>query len=484
MSQEKHLSIADITRELNSGPATIKFILKRFNPWLPFDRIGGQHQYSRNTIPILIKIKESLEAGMLPSEIDQELETSSLANSDTTIDSASDRMEEIHFQKMDNEDIRVSRDGLDLIKSLFDDMAIQQNRVACAHEKRAEAEERKAAAIEKRAEAEEKKALAMNNIAAALKEMSHHRASDSQAGQAAIQAAQVLTIDESAMDESAIDDSIDDFIGETNGEFGDDSNAEIELPHHSEIGQQDDNNLPDSLFDLLETTDIEMDDLSSLIDNEEVLMDNEEMLGIDDLAKLLDDPMSHPDMIDDLSVLIDTVSTDTTSTNTVSIRDVAETQEMDNLSLLIEQPKENQQTALQMDDLSLLIEPSAANAKEAVDKVPLESDDLSLLIEPDTAAPDSAVGPMAAADPLDSMDNLTALIDEPPSLKPAVTPKENLKEYKAAVMKIIIALKKEGLSAEESTGRLNHDNVQTISGKPRWSEKAISQIYKFIDSAS
>ncbi len=81
------------------------------------------------------------------------------------------------------------------------------------------------------------------------------------------------------------------------------------------------------------------------------------------------------------------------------------------------------------------------------------------------------------------MDDLTALVDETPSLKPDITPEENLKEYKAAVMKIILGLKTQGLNAEESTIRLNQDGVQTISGKSEWSEKAISQIYNFIDSA-
>jgi len=50
MNQEKSLSITDIARELNFGIVTLKFILKRFRPWLSFERIDGHHYYSRNTI--------------------------------------------------------------------------------------------------------------------------------------------------------------------------------------------------------------------------------------------------------------------------------------------------------------------------------------------------------------------------------------------------------------------------------------------------
>ena len=81
------------------------------------------------------------------------------------------------------------------------------------------------------------------------------------------------------------------------------------------------------------------------------------------------------------------------------------------------------------------------------------------------------------------MDDLSALLDKTPSLKPDITPEENLKEYKAAVMKTILQLKTDGVSPKEATRRLNEDGVQTISGKSQWSEMAISQIYKFIDSA-
>ena len=456
MIQEKPLSIIEITQELNVGTATIKFILKRFSQWLPFDRIDGHHYYSRNTIPVLIKIKESMDAGMLPSEIDQELKTFPQKDSDHGTDS--------YFSKQPNEDIRISKDGLSLIKLLFDDIAIQQNRVATAHEKRAAAEERKATAIEKRAEAEEKKAMAMNNIANALQEMNRHRINDSQAGEIAFQAAQVMTVDETS------------------------DIALPELNNNEQVNEQEDISeiftSPDPSFDLLEASEIDMDDLSDLI-KEEMLLDDplvgvqnipgkmeeqpekkgpkpddlyalidqkiEEAPGLDDLSKLLD-PEPHLDDMDDLSTLIDTISTQGTRETDPKI---------DDLSLLID---DISSAKTPVDNLSLLVKPQ----KKEQAQISVEIDDLSLLIEPEPLAP---------------LDDLAALISDTPSLKPDITPEKNLKEYKAAVMKTILSLKTEGLNAKESTNRLNQDGVQTISGKPKWSEKAISQIYKFIDSA-
>ncbi len=455
MTREKPLSIMEITQELNLGIATIKFILKRFSPWLPFERANGLQNYSPKLIPLLIKIKESLEAGMLPSEIDQELKTSKQANSDTMTDK--------YFMENPNENW-VSKDGLSLIKSLFDDIAVHQNRVATAHEKRAEAEERKASAIEKRAEAEEKKAMAMNNIANALQEMNQHRINDSQTREVALQAAQVLAVDETKQDTS---------------------------PELNDPGQQDTVfNSPPS-FDLLEASEIDMDDLSDLIEDDMLLDDplvdvqnisgiiktddlyalidqdkiqpadpspmaqkkKEEALQLDDLSKLLDPTPyqePHQDDIDDLSELIDTVSAQGPPAR-----------KLDDLSLLIDDISSSDTP---VDNLSLLIEPPVTKDEA---QVPVEIDNLSLLI----------------ATTQEPMDDLTAQIDVTPSLKPIITPEENLKEYKAAVMKIILGLKTQGLNAKESTIRLNQDGVQTISGKSKWSEKAISQIYYFIDSA-
>ncbi|MCG8563923.1 MAG: hypothetical protein MI747_02470, partial [Desulfobacterales bacterium] len=74
--------------------------------------------------------------------------------------------------------------------------------------------------------------------------------------------------------------------------------------------------------------------------------------------------------------------------------------------------------------------------------------------------------------------------EEPtPSIKPGITPQEDMGKYKAEIMKIMIQMKKDGLTAEETAQRFNGEGVQTLSGKPEWSVKAISKIYSFIDAA-
>jgi len=192
----------------------------------------------------------------------------------------------------------------------------------------------------------------------------------------------------------------------------------------------------------------QLDDLTALIDQEPQPINpvkEPKMPEIDNLSLLLE-PIPAPADLDDLSTLIDRVSTQVSP----------KTDLCQDLSVL--------------DDLSLLIDGSASLETP-------ELDDLSLLITPDAKIHKS----LPPTD--DPMDDLSALIGDTPSLRPDITPEENLKEYKAAVMKIIIGLKTQDLSAEETTKRLNRDGVQTISGKSQWSEKAISQIYKFIDSA-
>ncbi len=500
MNPEKPLSISDIARELNSGIVTLKFILKRFSPWLPFDRIDGHHYYSRNTIPVLIKVQESLEAGLLPSEIDQELKTGSqessppIKSSPEKVDpEKSDSKRDHDFPEHPHQDIRISKDGLTLIKSMFDDIAVLQNRVATAHEKRANAEEKKAVAIEKRAEAEEKKANAMNNIANALQEMNQHRRLDSPTREMARQAALAMTLDETNPDMGLADLEDTGDPGQNDyPEIFDSPDPPIDLLEASDI-QMDDlsdlieadillgdplvgvQNIPGDIMshppeDSPQTIKIEpeLDDLAALIDQEPQPVNptkEEKVTEIDDLARLLE-PTPEPEKLDNLSALIDTISTQASpETNRCPGLSL-----LDDLSLLIDDSAPLKTPEL--DNLSLLIETPTTEESHT----PVVLDDLSLLITPDSTVPGSLL-------PIDPIDDLGILISDPPSLKPDITPEENLKEYKAAVMKIIIGLKTENLSAQETTRRLNLDGVQTISGKSQWSEQSISQIYKFIDSA-
>ena len=72
MTREKLLSVLDIAEKLNTGKATIKFMLRRFKKWLPYELINGQPFYHPDeTVKRLFIIQESLNMGMLPSNIEK-----------------------------------------------------------------------------------------------------------------------------------------------------------------------------------------------------------------------------------------------------------------------------------------------------------------------------------------------------------------------------------------------------------------------------
>ncbi len=496
MTQAHSLTINEIIKELNIGRATVKFILKRFSQWLPFDRINGDHHYSPRTIPTLIRIRDLLDQGILPSEIENTLTeepTEELPETD------------MHLQANPDKDIRMSKDALGFIQSLFTDIKGHQSRIAVAHEKRAEAEERKAVAIEKRAEAEEKKADAMNNIAAALQEMNRQRATDSETWEIAGQAAQALTLAETGS-----------------------PNDTVETDHDSLLDPELD---VEDLFDLIDlepadmgTDDIQLDDLSLLVDTpglstedqddlsalidtvpeeevpgnelDDLLVNDAPLPEPDDLTRLVDD-LSDSQGLDDLSSLVDN---DEAAGNESA-------QELDDLLQLID--TEDTAADIALDDLSLLVSSAPTAPTDATDAPDL--DDLSQLVELAVDLPEEDMDDLGALmDESDSqvaqapMDDLSALVGKPtgkptgkpvgkpaddnakparPSLKPNISPEQDPGKYKAAVMKIIIQLKNQGLSARETTERLNQDQVATLSGKPTWKEKTIQKTYGFIDSA-
>jgi hypothetical protein len=489
------LSVSDIAKELNSGKATIKFLLKRFQKWLPSELADGHFQYPGTCIKTVIFIIENLDAGVLPADIEKKL--GALSDSDPS-SSSLDNIFDTFAKPSQNEDIRLSNDGLVLLKSLFSDIGEQQKRIAIAHEKRAEAEERKAVAIEKRAGAEEKKAEAMNNIASALQEMNKLRVSDPETMQIAHDTATVIV-----NDEKDLQDSSEKNINESQVEHQDiqpDISVEIQSETQSEI-QIDDLSLlineeqeietidevsteTDDLSLLLdensETTDVQpLDDLSQLID---VPSDMEQPVQeLDNLAELIEDKPSDngdSEQLDDLSLLIgssDPVDVPAEVPAEVPVESHAEDDQnkdeqvtLDDLSKLIDEPSNQTQPAQDMDDLSQLIdEPSDTdNHDQELDNLasPIDSD------SPDSNSPE--------------IDDLSKPIDDDtPEIKLDITPEEDLGKYKAAVMKIIIGLKTDGLDVEEATNRLNQNSIKTLSGKPDWSQKAITQIYKFIESA-
>jgi hypothetical protein len=87
------------------------------------------------------------------------------------------------------------------------------------------------------------------------------------------------------------------------------------------------------------------------------------------------------------------------------------------------------------------------------------------------------------------MDDLAALLDEPAAekkriTKPSTTPEQNFEAYKSEIIAIVVNLKKQGMDAEQATAALNEEGIRTLSGKGLWSTKAISQVYRLIDSAT
>lgn len=467
MTREELLSVSDIAEELNMGKATVKFLLKRFEKWLPYDSIDGKPFYPAKTVRTLFTIQEGLNAGLLPSKVEDSLETLRSSQPEDVLTLNPSR----------KEDIRLSNDGLFLLKSLFHEIGDKQERIAAAHEKRAVVEERKAIAIEKRAEAEVKKADAMNNIAAALQEMNKLRAGDPSVQQIAHQTATVIAAGEADQQDTLIEtDDISNTIQNSDvfdemdtdlSSLLDEDNLVEEFSVVDELSDTSEQELDDtdSLSDFHE--DLQIDDLSSLIEKE-TQKTEDSSIELDDLSALLSDPEEKTDVkMDDLSILLDKEP----------IKNIVE-EPLDNLSMLID-------TIPEEDEIP----------KDTAPDQPEPMNDLKELIDPDEKLDDLS----KLIDDSPPLDDLAKLIDnqekvkeplskkeEPedtPAIKIDISPEEDLEKYKAAVMKIILELKTQGLSAQETTDRLNKNNIKTMSGKPEWSQKAISQIYKFIASA-
>ncbi len=466
MSREITLSVADIAKELNAGKATIKFLLKRFQQWLPFKLIDGLPLYPHTTLKKIILIQENLEAGFLLSAIEEKLD--SFSNLDTSDFNSSDFLDTF-VNSSQNGDIRLSNDGLILLKSLFNDIGEQQKRVAMAHEKRTDAEERKAIAIEKRAGAEEKKAQAMNNIANALQEMNKLRRSDPETIQIAHETATVIAIDEDTNFQKNRENLQD---KNENAQVND-----LPLPIKEEQKSEPINDDLPQLGDLSllldekrDSKEVGLDDLSALIDTS-LDMDQPEQ-EMDNLSALIDDKLSNNTefgQMDDLSLLIDSPSEKIDKTEGKETQVTADqATELDDLSKLIDEPSDQEDQ--DMDDLSLLIDESADNKQSPDPKL----DNLASLIESDSPKTDD-LAQLIADDPKP--------VNVKQKIKVDITPEEDLEKYKAVIMEIIIELKTDGMDVEETTNRLNKNRIKTLSGKPEWTQKAISQIYKFIESA-
>ncbi len=509
------------------GKATIKFILKRFKNWIPSESSDGQSVYPHHALTMIAIAQEKLDMGILPSQIEKQLEEQIHVLPNTDASSVPETIQ--------NGDIRLSQDGLQLLKSVFNDIGEQQRKIAKAHEKRANAEERKAVAIEKRAVAEEKKAQAMNNIASALQEMNQIRSTlDPTTQQIAHQAVSVIAEDELSFDspndinddhnDDLVDDDIDDLINDDHldnlASLIDQDDILDDLSFKDDLTEIDEINF-DNIEKIVDTDSIpELDDLAELISEDQGIFENEltddVIEDLDSLSNLIDEPPIIDMQIDDLSKLIDDQPSETGSSSgqlddlsklidAVSGSDDKKTipDGMDNLSDLLENNSTDigVSVPVKMDDLSLLIE-TPDNQIQPQD----ELDDLSLLIDTNDSLQESGeeisdthVNDAPAAS-VPKLDDLSKLIDKKetstvngdkreennpmPKIQLDISPDEDLGKYKAAIMKVIIGLKTDGNDAKITTNILNKNKVKTLSGKPEWTQKAITQIYKFIESAS
>nr|WP_320193186.1 MerR family transcriptional regulator [uncultured Desulfobacter sp.] len=540
MTRSTLLTIKDLINELNLGKATLKFILHQFSPWIPTQIVNNETYYTEQAVTTLLKIKKFLDTGMLPEQIEtflaQEAEMLKAAAkypADTPpkdpIDLASASMLKDMFQVYIEKQDRIAQAQENLVRV--------EDRKADAMEKRAAAEEKKADALTNIARALQEMNQRHSTVPQAMEVAG--RAVESIALEESPQPAENLLDTDFDEDDYFSEDPLpmeDPFqdqdqdhedIGDTDFSNMDDLSL---LVNETALTPEDIDDLsslinsvsdPSSALDDLEslldetpstsevsTASHDMDDLSKLVDSDESLSDsndhaaddkNDNENDLDDLFSLVDMDADVPkdvtESTDDLSRLIDPEGDTITG-------------DLDDLFALIEKPEQTQET---MDDLSLLVNDADKESGQATSGDDIRTDDLwSLVPDADNSSPKIQAQGEQSVDSSE-MDNLSALIDiapddspipddttsgdqdivddptesplDTPSIKPNISPDQDMKKYKAAVMKIIIELKEQGLTAQETTDRLNRDDVATLSGKPTWGLKAIEKIYGFINSA-
>ena len=494
MTRSKLLTIEALIGELDIGKATLKFILHRFSPWLATQMVNDETCYTEQAVTTLLKIKKFLDTGMLPEQVE-----ASLAQEAEMLKATA----KLQHPASNQGTIPVDIESASMFKDILQIFIEKQDRIALAQEALSRVEERKADAMEKRAAAEEKKADAMINIARALQEMNQRYSAAPQAMEIAGHAVETLALEESSgLDESLLDTTFD----KNEHLFEDPAPMEDQFKDqdHKDLGDIRSHDM-DDLSLLVNGTALtleDIDDLSSLVDSvsdpnsdldalESLLKETPSAPETNNLSKLVDSDLSSSNSLDnedDLDDLFRLVGMDT---------DVQKAfhEDLDDLSTLIEPAGEK--AAANSDDLSALVGKSA-QSREAMD-------DLSTLIESASDEHTGNVDDLSAlvgkpAQSQEAMDDLSTLVADPgetseqvspemdtqvketPSIKPDILPDQDRGKYKAAVMKIIIELKGQGLTAQQTTDRLNHDDVATLSGKPAWGLKAIDKIYGFIDS--
>jgi len=537
MTHSTLLTIEDLIEELNMGKATLKFILHQFSPWLTTQIVNDETYYTEQAVTTLLKIKKFLDTGMLPEQIE-----TSLAQEAQMLKAAAS----VQHPAGNQGEIPVGIESVSMFKDMFQVYIEKQDRIALAQESLTRVEERKADAMEKRAGAEEKKAAAMTNIALALQEMNQRHSQTPEAMEIAGRAVETLALEESpGLDKSLLDTNFDE--KEDLLEDPVPMEDPFKYRDHEDLGDIGSSNMDDLSLLVNETalTPEDIDDLSSLInsvsdpysdlDDLESLLEEEPSApeinhpsnDMDDLSKLVDSDLSSSnfpenkendkdDDVDDLFSLVD-MDLNAPQDFNENIDDLSKLIEpadekavadLDDLSTLIGEPAQPQAP---MDDLFSLVDDSGEKSGQVTPEVAPRTDDLWSLVSDAESSNRERQGPVEQSVHAPGMDNLSALINEAPgnsqasadttsgekddfeaptdslaeapSIKPDISPDQDIKKYKAAVMKIIIELKGQGFAAQQTTDRLNRDDVATLSGKPAWGLKAIEKIYGFIDSA-
>nr|WP_319394488.1 hypothetical protein [uncultured Desulfobacter sp.] len=547
MTRSTLLTIEDLTNKLDIGKATLKFILHRFSPWLAAKSVNNETLYTEQAVTTLLKIQKLLDTGMLPEQVEDSLaQEAQIRKATPPAGNQGALPMDMEAVSVFKDMFQVYIEKQDRIASAQEALARIEERKADAMEKRTAAEEKKADAMTHIAtalqemnqrfssvpQAMEIAGRAVENIA--LEELEESSGPDEtlldtdfddngslfeDSGPMEMEDPfkdqdhealgnfgapnlddLTLLVNETALTPGDIDDlsSLIDSVSDPAGDLGDLSSLLEEPPQESEMDVKSD----------------DMDDLSSLVDPDlsssdipeqeanhqtDHTDDNED--DWDDLSNLVDldsdDPNDFSEDIDDLSKLIEPetdVHTDTLDDLSALIEKPAQPLEtMDDLSALVLETGEDSGRIdidigeAPIDDLWSLL-PDAPEANRGgqnqegppVD-VPQEMDDLSALV--DQTSDDIQPSAETASDDRINIDDTADDPGEVPSIKPDISPDQDMKKYKAAVMKIIIELKEQGSTAQQTTDLLNRDDVATLSGKPAWGLKAIEKIYGFIDSA-
>lgn len=319
MPEQRSLSLDEVAATLKTGVTTLNVWRKRYGRWMPdpVDREG--RLFPDKILDLFRLISRCTQVGMDPQDIERVLGAPGASQH--------------HGPETHSEPTHAM---IDALKETVAGLTVQQQRIAEAQERRALAEERKAFAMESQAEAELIKAHALKDITRILQDMS-------------VKDPVSALMDRVRSMPGPAPTELDDFTS-------DHGYAPEQLENLSDISDLSDyvdqpgealppDSLPVDSVDLPRIepdepllSDVNVDDLSLLIEDEEQRSETTE--PVDDLSLLLeaDDAVDRSD-IDDLSQLIDE------EPRTVASEEKPEPdRSVDNLSLLLDEDEPSKAT--------------------------------------------------------------------------------------------------------------------------------------------